>query len=207
MTAAALLAVSLGTTFLVSQTLPSSSISQSESDVVSVVTFASAVQRDETSNDSEAAASRSFNRQPIKTEGITTAERTNNDFVDTAGYKNFVADSIKLSKTFDEKLAEAKKKALVETAATYTLAQFMSSGVVNWGGHRFTYYSQSILPGGGLAISGRHVNSAGYVCDGDGYIVLAGSAAIGTTYETPFGAKGKVYDRGVAGAALDVYIR
>lgn len=93
------------------------------------------------------------------------------------------------------------------TTKNYTLQQFMFSGVVNWGGYKFTYYSQSILPGGGLAIPGRHVNADGYVSDGDGYIVLAGSAPKGTVYDTPFGYKGKIYDRGTYGNHLDVYIR
>lgn len=91
--------------------------------------------------------------------------------------------------------------------ALYSLAQFMTSGVIQWGGYKFTYYSQQVLPGPGLAIPGRHVNDGGYVSDADGYIVLAGSAPKGTVYETPFGYPGKIYDRGTTGNHLDVYIR
>lgn len=91
--------------------------------------------------------------------------------------------------------------------AQYSLATFMQMGVINWNGYKFTYYSQSVLPGGGLQIPGRHVSAAGYVVDKDGYIVLASSAAKGTVFDTPFGAQGKVYDRGVSGNHLDVYIR
>ena len=91
------------------------------------------------------------------------------------------------------------------TSAEYTLSQFMFQGVVNWGGYMFTYYSQSVLPGGGLSIPGRHVNAGGFVSDGDGYIVLAGSAPMGTVYSTPFGWPGKIYDRGTVGNHLDVY--
>ena len=93
------------------------------------------------------------------------------------------------------------------SSALYSLEQFIASGVVNWSGYRFTYYSQQVLPGTGLAIPGRHVNAGGYVSDGDGFIVLAGSAPKGTVYETPFGYRGKVYDRGTFGNHLDVYIR
>lgn len=93
------------------------------------------------------------------------------------------------------------------SSALYTLNEFMFQGVVNWGGYRFTYYSQQVLPGGGLAIPGRHINEGGYVADADGYIVLAGSAPKGTVYETPFGYQGKIYDRGTFGNHLDVYIR
>lgn len=93
----------------------------------------------------------------------------------------------------------------------YTLSEFRWRGVINWSGYKFTYYSQSVLPGGGLTIPGRHVDSRGYVADKDGYIVLASNRNIprGTVITTPFGAKGKVYDR-CAGCSLnwyDVYIR
>ena len=91
------------------------------------------------------------------------------------------------------------------SAKLFTLRQFMSAGVVNWGGYRFTYYSQSVLPGGGLNIPGRHINADGYVSDGDGYIVLANSSAKGTIIDTPFGYQGKVYDRGTVGNHYDVY--
>ncbi len=92
-------------------------------------------------------------------------------------------------------------------AAQFTLQQFMFSGVVNWGGYKFTYYSQQVLPGGGLKIPGRHVNEGGFVSDAEGFIVLAGSAPLGTVYDTPFGYQGKIYDRGTVGNHLDVYIR
>lgn len=93
------------------------------------------------------------------------------------------------------------------TEKLYDLQTFMFNGVINWQGLKFTYYSQSVLPGSGLEIPGRHVNNDGYVSDGDGYIVLAGSAPKGTVYDTPFGYQGKIYDRGTVGNHLDVYIR
>lgn len=89
----------------------------------------------------------------------------------------------------------------------YALRQFMFDGVIHWSGLKFTYYSQSVLPGGGLNIPGRHVNDDGYIADGDGYIVLANNAPLGTIIDTPFGYKGKVYDRGTVGNHFDVYIR
>ena len=68
------------------------------------------------------------------------------------------------------------------------------------------WYSQKVLPGGGLNIPGRHVDNNGYVCDENGFICLAsGSLAKGTIVETPFGKKGKVYDCGCAANTLDVY--
>lgn len=89
----------------------------------------------------------------------------------------------------------------------YTLGEFQFQGVVYYSDYKYTYYSQSVLPGGGLSIPGRHINANGYVCDGDGYIVLAGSAPLGTVYPTPFGHYGKIYDRGTSGNHLDVYVQ
>lgn len=95
----------------------------------------------------------------------------------------------------------------VSSTRQYSFDAFISAGVVRWNGYKFTYYSQRILPGSGLQIPGRHVNADGYVCDDQGYIVLAGSAVKGTVYPTPFGAPGKIYDRGTSGNHLDVYIK
>ena len=102
---------------------------------------------------------------------------------------------------------EAPSEVSAPAGAEFSLSDFLFRGVINWGGYKFTFYSQQVLPGGGLAIAGRHVNEAGYVSDGDGYIVLAGSAPKGTVYDTPFGYQGKIYDRGTVGNHLDVYIR
>ena len=97
------------------------------------------------------------------------------------------------------------------TTAKYSLNDLQYHGVIYWGGHKWTYYSQQVLPGGGLNIPGRHVSSSGYVCDGDGYIVLAAPSSWGnvkgTVYSTPFGAPGKVYDVNAGGDSLDVYTR
>ena len=77
-------------------------------------------------------------------------------------------------------------------------------GIVHWGGYRFTWYSQRVLPGGGLNIPNRHVNSAGFVCDGDGYIVAATAMGRGTVGNSPWGAW-KSYDTGVSGNTVDLY--
>lgn len=106
-----------------------------------------------------------------------------------------------------QRTQETQQTQFTKTFMLYTLRQFMVKGVVNWNGMKFTYYSQSVLPGGGLRIPGRHVNEAGYVADKDGYIVLASDKPMGTIIDTPFGYKGKVYDRGVSGNHYDVYIR
>ena len=88
----------------------------------------------------------------------------------------------------------------------YTASQFKSMGVLDWGGWHWTWYSQNVLPGGGLDIPGRYIDSSGFVCDGDGYICLAASSlSKGSIVSTPFGKDGKVYDSGCAVGTVDVY--
>lgn len=93
------------------------------------------------------------------------------------------------------------------SSSYYSLSDLQFQGIIYWGGYKFTYYSQSVLPGGGLSIPGRHVNEGGFVSDGDGYIVIANDAPLGTIIDTPFGYQGKVYDRGTYGNHMDVYTR
>lgn len=97
------------------------------------------------------------------------------------------------------------------SAYIYSVNDLIFHGRINWSGMQYTFYSQSVLPGHGLNIPGRHVSAAGFVCDGDGYIVLASDYyARGTVISTPFGAPGKVYDAfgtGQPSWRFDVYIR
>lgn len=78
-------------------------------------------------------------------------------------------------------------------------------GVVYFNGHRETYYSQRVLPGGGLDIPGRHVASDGTIRDANGYICVASSDyPKGTIVETSLGT-GMVYDSGCASGTIDIY--
>lgn len=90
---------------------------------------------------------------------------------------------------------------------TYTNCLTKRGGVY-WNpntGLKETWYSQRVLPGGGLNIPGRHVNEEGFVCDADGYICVASSDyAKGTVLETSRG-MGKVYDCGCASGTVDLY--
>ena len=79
------------------------------------------------------------------------------------------------------------------------------NGVESDGVYRYTWYSQRVLPGGGLSIPGRHVDGNGYVVDGDGRICVASSdLPYGTELDTPYG-KAVVYDSGCASGTIDVY--
>ncbi len=93
-----------------------------------------------------------------------------------------------------------------EPEILYTPEEFRHMGVVYWDGWRWTWYSQRVLPGGGLKIPGRHVNENGYVVDENERICLASSTlSKGTIINTPFGAEGCVYDSGCAVGTVDVY--
>lgn len=80
-------------------------------------------------------------------------------------------------------------------------------GVIYAGDFRWTWYSQNVLPGGGLNIPGRHVDENGYICDENDRICLASSdLEWGTIVTTPFGKEGCIYDCGCASGTLDVYV-
>ena len=81
---------------------------------------------------------------------------------------------------------------------------FLTAGIVYHNGNKFSYYSQSVLPGGGLNIPGRHTDG-GFVRDGDGYICVANDGPLGSVISTPWG-DAKIYDRGTSGNHYDVYV-
>lgn len=86
-----------------------------------------------------------------------------------------------------------------------------SKGVVYYNGHKETWYSQEVLPGGGLTAlnnNGRHVAKDGTIRDKDGYIAIAADLSLyprGTVVMTSLG-PGKVYDTGVSGQHFDIYV-
>lgn len=90
----------------------------------------------------------------------------------------------------------------------FDASNFQQAGVVYHDGVRYTWYSENVLPGGGLDelnSNGRSVSSEGYVIDGDGYISVASSDhEIGIVLDTPFG-MAKVYDSGCESGTIDVY--
>lgn len=69
----------------------------------------------------------------------------------------------------------------------YSCSRFKKLGRVRYGDYTYTWYSQRVLPGGGLNIPGRHLNKHGLVVD------------------TPVGIQGIVYDEGSGNGNLDIY--
>lgn len=116
-----------------------------------------------------------------------------------------------IQKTINKQQPSPKKivsKTNKSTKHNYTGKLTKSGGVYYnpYTGLKETWYSQRVLPGGGLKIPGRHVNSEGFVCDKDGYICVASNDyKKGTIIETSRG-MGKVYDCGCASGILDLYV-
>lgn len=94
-----------------------------------------------------------------------------------------------------------------ESEGLVSASSFYKRGVLHWGGYRWTWYSERILPGGGLKIPGRHNDENGYVCDENDYICVASSTLEkGTVVTTPLGKLGKVYDCGCPVGTIDIYV-
>lgn len=91
--------------------------------------------------------------------------------------------------------------------AIHTKEEFIHQGVINWNGWNWTYYLLSMFPGStSTPVQGKHVNEDQFVCDEDGYVILASvDLPPYTVVETPFGYMGKVYDTGCPSGVLDVY--
>lgn len=103
---------------------------------------------------------------------------------------------------------EQSKPELCEAVvADYAPYDLYNQGRIYYGDYQYTWYSERVLPGYGLAIDGRHTDADGFVCDGDGYICVATSSlSKGAVVDTPFGRQGKVYDSGCAWGTIDVYV-
>ena len=120
----------------------------------------------------------------------------------SAAEADALIEQIKAERAKAEREAAEKRSRSV----TYSSSAFRRLGVLHWGGRRWTWYSERVLPGYGLRIPGRHTDEQGYVRDGDGYIVVGtDDLRKGTVIDTPLGSQGKVYDCG-SGSTIDVYV-
>lgn len=136
---------------------------------------------------------------PIETAPVTYAnEYANNDVFENAAPMTTTAITEEI--LADEPVVEY-------TDAAYAPSDLYTQGRLCYGDYQYTWYSERVLPGHGLAIDGRHTDDEGFVCDGDGYICVAsGSLEKGTVVDTPFGREGKVYDCGCPSNVLDIYV-
>ena len=121
-----------------------------------------------------------------------------------------VPEETTIEELVNETVEETVEEPVVtSTDATYTPGELRYHGVLRWGGSKWTWYSEKVLPGGGLDIPGRHLDDDGFVCDEEGYICLAADGNYivkGTVIDTPFGRPGKIYDCGCDYGTVDVYV-
>ena len=118
-----------------------------------------------------------------------------------AAYQEWLASQVYYEPTYYQ--------APYDTSDGISAAEFQWMGVIETEDHFYTYYSERVLPGGGLTelnSNGRH-SEDGFVKDGDGYIAVASAdLPMGSVVETPFG-EGKVYDTGsLAPGQVDIYV-
>lgn len=109
-------------------------------------------------------------------------------------------------------IVSEKQEEVIDIACwkSHTAKSFRRMGIVKYGNYTYTFYSEKVLPGGGLKIPNRHVeyiDGLGFVCDKDGYIVVASDdLKKGIVVNTPVGRKGKIYDCGSGKGNLDLYV-
>lgn len=149
---------------------------------------------------------------PVTTEEITTEEEyTTEAIIEEYSEPEIIeatTEDCSLPEPIIGSAEEENTEVSEDPAVAYSFDELMWMGVIYWGDYRWTYYSESILPGGGLNIPGRYTDETGFVCDGNGYICLASSdLGYGTIVSTPFGRMGCVYDSGCPSGTLDVYVR
>ena len=139
--------------------------------------------------------------------GYVTSDVPNEDeIIEIIGLNNDIEGNFFRYKKSQEEIERVIETVAV-SSALYTPSQFQNLGVIYYGDYRWTWYSERVLPGGGLKIPGRHNDENGYICDEDGYICLASSTlSKGTILNTPFGKQGKIYDSGCAVGTVDVYV-
>lgn len=127
----------------------------------------------------------------------------NKDYYVNSKYLSKTKTKIEVAQVTSRSTNETRPKSSTTGAAAGHLTK--SGGVYYYNGHKETWYSQRVLPGGGLKIPGRHVASDGTIRDENNYICVASSDyKKGTIVETSLGT-GKVYDCGCASGTIDIY--
>lgn len=122
--------------------------------------------------------------------------------LEEAGYDyNLIQDE--LDKLYPKVVINSSNKKILTAKGGVVDGKYTPSG------YKETWYSQRVLPGYGLNIPGRHVDSRGLVCDGNGYICVSVNQndtkyPKGSLIETTLGT-GKVYDCGCAPGIIDIY--
>lgn len=118
--------------------------------------------------------------------------------------QNYIDENYSAPVYESEEYFEYTPDLINDTSGIYSPQDLMYHGVIYWGGWRFTWYSENVLPGGGLSISGRW-SDGNFVRDAYGNICVASSdLPYGTAVMTPWG-PGMVYDSGCDSGTIDIY--
>lgn len=150
---------------------------------------------------------------PVTCEAMDISiEQSTDEFMSTINDTQYVVQEVQAEQVAAKEAAEAAlaKKSSSSGGSYYSSGGdgvlTRSGGVNYYNGRKETWYSQRVLPGGGLDIPGRHVAEDGTIRDEDGYICVAASdLEYGSTVETSLGT-GKVYDTGCAAGTTDIYV-
>ena len=138
---------------------------------------------------------------------IVKTKKTENQNWDKIKYED---ETCYVCNTYLEKVSKEQLEKIEELLSSreVSLEDFRYKGVINWNGWNWTYYLMSQFPGStSTPVEGRYVNDEGFVCDSQGYIILASvDLSPYTVVDTPFGYQGKVYDTGCPYGTLDVYV-
>ena len=136
-----------------------------------------------------------------------TSENSNWDKLECENYIGYIYNSYLIEENNKNEISAQEEEVQIKTQKIFSKEEFQYAGIINWGGWQWTYYLMSQFPGlTSTPVEGRYVNEDGFVCDGDGYIILASvDLPPYTIVQTPFGYVGKVYDTGCPHGILDVY--
>lgn len=177
-------------------------------------------------------ATEEIDRQAAAQESLERAYENQTGAAHESGrFSNYVTDTGRISLTADgntDNNAGADQEKMTAQAAVQEQGQgktlkaavqeyawqvmdpeeFRNAGVVQTENWAYTWYSEQVLPGGGLKIPGRHTDEYGFVRDCDGYLCVAcNDIPQGYPVDTPFGT-GKVYDIVGEGGegVIDIYV-
>ena len=150
---------------------------------------------------------------------MTTATETTTETVESVTEKTTESVSTADAPADNDEIVETEPEPIIDpytgVELKYSESYYVcdnpltsSMGVKEFDGHRETYYSEHILPGGGLNIPGRHVADDGTIRDGDGYICVASDLSYLDRYSILLTSLGpaKVYDTGCAYGTIDIYV-
>lgn len=129
--------------------------------------------------------------------------RTRKELISLVQNSENILNTVKETKREEEEALKAVEE-LAAQEASYNAPDLKTSGVISYGGWRFTWYSSNILYH--YRTGEWHTNSQGFWCDDNGYLIAASSTlGQGATVDTPWGTA-IIRDSGCAAGVIDMYV-